>query len=452
MNSIAIGTVLESDVDEMVRRAGGRCNNVRTGSSEPTHADYIFDDAVIELKCIFEEGFSKSERQAKLAKLFEDQENPRPVVVLDPELLSEDQQRAYYNVLLTPIRTHVKKAATQTTATASEVGGDCARVLLILNVGYTGVDHTEFTRLVLKSARNDTSKIDAVVVGGIYHYGDGFESRIVCPFDMWPINVNRVFRGFPALKREWNDLCERVVTEAMLGTSAIPPNKLPIVDLTYEYGGITFVKPAPKMGKPSQFWASGRPRSNSSGIDICPPVGEVFPTFDLASWKEFKQGLRSSGFLKENYGLWREFAAAEQLKEHAAEEPLVPIRIAFRAFRSWCRARRRRLDDQSMFDYAVEQFDKEVRDRMLGALDLAGKTVVPVRHVHLIVEEIGQDCANDLASAYLLRESDDRTTGLPLFVHQRLFFKHALAVASAYAVMHDVPIVTYVRDKTYAWS
>jgi hypothetical protein len=153
MKCIAISTVTELDLDEVVRRAGGRCNNVRRGSAEPTHADYVFDDAVVELKCIVEEGFSKSERQAKLAKLFEDQNNPRPVVVLDSELLSEDQQRAYYNALLTPIQKHVKKAATQTTATAAEIGGGHARVLLILNVGYTGVDHTEFTRLVLKSAR-----------------------------------------------------------------------------------------------------------------------------------------------------------------------------------------------------------------------------------------------------------------------------------------------------------
>jgi hypothetical protein len=269
---------------------------------------------------------------------------------------------------------------------------------------------------------------------------------------MWPINVNRVFRGFPALKREWNALCEQVVTSAMLGTSAVPLDKLPIVDLTYEYDGVTYVKPAPKMGKPSQFWVSGRPRSNSSGIDICPPVGEVFPTFDLASWREFKQGLRSSRFLKEDYSLWREFAAEEQRKERATEEPLVPIRIKFEAFRSWCRVKRRLLNDESMFDYAVEQFDKEVRARMLSALDLVGKAVVPVLHVHLIVEEIGQDRAHDLASAYLSRESDDGTTRLPLFVHRRIFFEHALAVASAYAVMHNVPIVTYVRDKTYAWS
>ncbi len=210
MKSIAIGTVTEPDVDEMVQRAGGRCNNVRTGSSEPTHADYVFDGAVVELKCIIEEGFSKSERQAKLAKLFEDRENPRPVVVLDPELLSEDQQRAYYNALLTPIQKHVKKAAAQTAATAAEIGGDPVHVLLILNVGYTGVDHAEFTRLALKSARNNTTKIDTVIVGGIYHYGDGFDSYVICPFDMWPINVDRVFTEFSALKREWNALCERM--------------------------------------------------------------------------------------------------------------------------------------------------------------------------------------------------------------------------------------------------
>jgi hypothetical protein len=452
MKSIAIGTVTEADVDEIVRRAGGRCNNIRRGSAEPTHADYVFDDAVIELKCIVEEGFSKSERQAKLAKLFENHNNPRPVVILNPELLSDGQKRAYYNALLTPIQKHVKKAAAQTTATVAEVGGDHARVLLILNVGYTGVDHTEFTRLVLKSARNDTSKIDVVVVGGIYHYGDGFDSLIVCPLDMWPINVNRVFRNFPALKREWNALCEQMVTSAMLGTSTVPLDKLPIVDLTYEFDDITYVKPAPKMGKPSQFWVSGRPRSNSSGIETCPPVGVAFPTFDLVSWEEFRRGIRSSGFLKEDYSLWREFAAEEQRKERATEEPLVPVRIKFGAFGSWCRAKRRRLDDQSLFDYAVEQFDKEVRDRMFSALDLTGKAVVPVRHVHLIVEEIGQDRAHDLSSAYLLRERDQRTTGLPLFEHRRMFFEHALAVASAYAVMHDVPIVTYVRDKSYAWS
>lgn len=242
------------------------------------------------------------------------------------------------------------------------------------------------------------------------------------------------------------------MTAAILGTPSVPLNKLPIVDLTFVHEGTTFVKPAPNMGKPSQFWPNGRPRSNRSGISTCPPVGTAFPTFDLASWKQLRRALPTSYLLKEDYALWREFAATEQRKAHDLEQPLVPIRIDFKAFKAWCRTNRRRLYDQSMLDYAVEQFDAEVRERMFSALDLAGRSVVPARHVHLLVAEIGQDRANDLASAYLLREHDEHTTGQPLFEHRRLFFEHALAVASAYAVMHDVPLVTYVRDQTYAWS
>lgn len=450
MKSIAIGSVTEVDVNSVVEGAGGRCNNIRSGSNEPSHADYVFPDAVIELKLISEEGLSKTGRRDKLAALFS--RSTQPVIVLDPAVLPEETQNTYYNLLLGPVQTAVKKAAQQISETESEVGGTPARILLIINIGYTAVDHSEFKRLVLKSARNDTSKIDAVIVGGIYHYGDGFESFVICPFELCQINVGRVFSGFARLHSEWNKFCEKMITAALLGTSTTQFNRLPLVDLVYEHKGITYVKPAKQMGKASGFWIRGRPRANSTGSEQCPQVGVAFPVFDAPTWEKFHKEMPDSSFLRNSYAEWRIFSTREQSAVHDVEQPLVPVEMHFEPWISWCDEREVVMDDEAIFTYALEQLDANVRKLIFEACDLDEMRVLPSSYVHLVTEEIGQDCALDLSYAYLIGENVYGGARLSLFEHRRLFFEHALVLAATYAVRHCVPVLTFRRDQTYMWS
>jgi hypothetical protein len=71
MDYTRIGTVAEKDFDSVIKEAGG----VRI--EEPSSADYLLNEAVVELKLIEEEGLDKGTRQIKIAKLFRRQQPAR---------------------------------------------------------------------------------------------------------------------------------------------------------------------------------------------------------------------------------------------------------------------------------------------------------------------------------------------------------------------------------------
>ena len=144
MEYFRIKTVSEEDVDRVVDSAGGQ--RIREEGS----ADYLFKGAIMDLKLIQEEGFDKSTRQAKIASLFRITSPQSPVVVVNPNRLPHEDQRAYYNIVSGPIKTHIKKAAHQLDVTRRRYPGDSTRVLLILNVGYTALAPEEFSSVCLK--------------------------------------------------------------------------------------------------------------------------------------------------------------------------------------------------------------------------------------------------------------------------------------------------------------
>jgi hypothetical protein len=104
---LKIKKVSEVDFDRTVMEAGGARIN------ETDSADYIFGEAILELKLVEEEGLDKGTRQQKLANLFRPQQPLSPVVVIAPNRLDKVAARTYYNIIAGPIKTHVKKAAAQ---------------------------------------------------------------------------------------------------------------------------------------------------------------------------------------------------------------------------------------------------------------------------------------------------------------------------------------------------
>jgi hypothetical protein len=141
MDYARIGKLEENDFDAMVTRAGGqRLSPDHTREDRP-NADYALGEAVVELKLVEEEGLEKEERRRKVAEVFRSQQPDRSVVILRPDLLDDAAQRAYYSAMAGPIKGHVKKAAKQLQASATRLGNEPVRVLLLINNGYGALSH-----------------------------------------------------------------------------------------------------------------------------------------------------------------------------------------------------------------------------------------------------------------------------------------------------------------------
>lgn len=183
MNYIRINRIHEKDFDSIVEEAGGERIKPNGSGSKGDNADYILNEAIVELKFAREEGLIKESRRKKVAEIFRKSQLDRPVVVLDSKILSQKELRKYYNLMEQPIQTAVKKAAKQVHDTKLRIGTYSTRVLVIINDGYTAVSMEEFREVVGKTVRNDTSKIDYAVAGGIYYYSDRFDNYFFSRFD-----------------------------------------------------------------------------------------------------------------------------------------------------------------------------------------------------------------------------------------------------------------------------
>ena len=325
MEYIRISSISERDFDSIVLDAGG--SRLEMDSS----ADYHLNEAVIELKFVQEEGFEKGPRQAKLAALFRKQQPTAPVVVIDPDTLDETQSRNYYNIVATPIKGHIKKASSQLGETAKRYSPEATRVLIILNTGYTALNHDEFKSVCIKCVHNDTTKIDFVVCGGIYLHGDKFDYYLLPRFDLIPVNLNRPFPSYDLLLKAWNAFEERQATNMMMEAPLPGEGKLPVLDLAFEVDGVRYVKPAPAV--PSNVFPSGHaPRVNSSPIRTCPPVAIVFPSLGAQDWMAFKRALPYAPTLKATHADYQAFQQERETAESAPLKPFVTVPVTFQEF------------------------------------------------------------------------------------------------------------------------
>lgn len=451
MDYLKIGRITEADFDEMIVAAGGRRYVADHSAEQYPNADYILNEAILELKLIEEEGLNKNARQKKIAELFRLQQPERPVIVLSPDLLDEDSQHTYDNAMAGPIKTAVKQAAKQLQSTQTRLGDNRVRVLIAINVGYTALSHDEFRRIVLKRIRSDTRKIDCAVVGGIYHYSDKFDSYVIFPFEECPIIVGRRFSSFDALKLQWDAFTEALMTDVIKGTAARIFDKMPVIDLKYEINDVTYLKPAPRIGKPSDFWRDGRPRENSSGITMCPPVAQTFPDLDYDNWQRFKEQLPDEEFFKDTYEAWLDFRNRQDALLGTTTKPFVPVVVTCSEAIAWCHRNNCTLSVRRLCEYASSLFDQRVREVLRGAKCRSQCAILVPSYVYLLTEEIGQDKANDLSSISLVRETTSGTQRTELVRNARLFYEVGLALSAAYAVKYGVNTVMYDKDLTFAW-
>lgn len=452
-----VGRLNENDFDDIVVRAGGS-RLVRDHARETRpNADYAIGGAIVELKLVEEEGFDKTERQRKLAKLFREGQSDRPTIVLDPDRLSSDQQRRYYNIMSTPLKTHVKKAATQLEATAKRTGGQPSRVLLLVNNGYSALNADDFARIALKCVRNDTTKIDALITAGTYYYSDKFDMFMSFPFDLHPVNVDRPFTSFAALRRAWNAFAEGFMIALIQPDDQRVRDRLPVVDLSFEIEGVRLVKPTRKIGHDPSLWQKQRPRENSLGTERCPPAAVTFPQLTRADWEQCKSAMPSERFFRDTFEAWLQFSQAEE-QRHEREaknphQPFVRVRTAFSEFDAWCERESRARSARALCQFSAEVFTSAAKTLVGQARERTATSIVPPAYVLVRTEEIGQDVANDMGQVLLVREKgagDPQVTEVAS--NLRAFFPYSLRIGAAYAVKHGLAHLMYIRDRTYAWE
>jgi hypothetical protein len=290
---IRINRLTESDITAIVDAAGGVRYSADDSKEQRLNADYVINNAIVELKLVEEEGLEKDARQKKLSDLFVKYDTC-PVVVLDPKILSNEDQKKYFNILEGPIKTHVKKASKQLKSTHSRLPRDYKKILLIINNGYSALDMDEFRTIVEKCVKNDTNNIDYVICCGMYYYSDGFDSYVIAPFEIKAIYDNAEPEEFGAIQKSWNVFMDKLMTSFITEPDTNKHSKLPILDIEFEVNGISFVKPAPPFGSESNYWIAGRPRINSSNINECPVVGLAFPKLSKKSWNLIRDTIDDS--------------------------------------------------------------------------------------------------------------------------------------------------------------
>lgn len=448
MEAFRIRPITEADIRAVVQDCGGAVAHADADRRAERGSDFVVGKAAIELKLLDEDGFAKTERQTKLARLFRDEGFRAPVVVLDRENLSQAGRRAYDRIIEGPVKTAVASARQQLKQTRAERADTEASVLWVINNGYTAVGHDELVERVAHRVRNDTSGIDGIIVGGCYYHSDGFDS-----YFMWPLVYVAVTLQaapvFDLLLGAWHRFTEKFMHPSAMFEAGRGAVKGPVIDTQFDVDGITYVKPAPPLGGSSEFYLRGRPRKDSTGLKGCPPVALTFPGLTRAEWGRFRASEGSSGLL-DNYADWllrEQDARADGL----SLKPFLAVPITFADFRAWdgkipaTRA--------AIARFANHTFQQRVQAVLANARETGEGGLLPSRYILAVTDEIGQDRANDLSHIAKVRLPLQGERELePLVEDVRIFHEHAVALAAAYAIREGFAAVLWIRSTRYAWS
>lgn len=451
MEYFRLRRIEESDIETIVQNAGGRRAVPDESVEDDPNADFILNEVVLELKIVEEEGFEKAQRQQKLAELFSTNQPGRPVLIIDPQRLSPREAQRYYRILEQPIKGGVKKAARQLESTNQMNGGERRRVLVVINNGYSALSHEELKRVVVKCAKNDTSKIDYVVVGGMYHYSDLMDTYVFCPFECVGINFEGEFESFQLLKDKWHVFAQAEMTEVVMRTEEVRRQKYPVLDLEFDVGTIRCVKPAPQWGQRSGFYPKGRPRNNSTGIHTCPPVATLYPKFTQAEWDKLKADNISTGFLGESYTDWIQRKNRILNGVGTLLRPLVEVDVSHEALHEWIEAKGKSACEETIHEFSQWLFSAQVKAVIDQARELGQGQIVPSSYILLHAELIGMDEANDLMSIFDVSHVPGLERVCTLLLNARCTFLHGLAIAAAYAIKLNRTCVLYRKDLTYCW-
>lgn len=450
MNLFPMYTLSEADIDGIVAGAGGSRAHPDADQRNLMSADFLFDNTLIELKLLDDEGFSKPERQLKLAKLFLALDPDRPFVVLDPRNLTETDQRKYRGIVEGPLKSAVSKARDQLVQSRSEFPDAKGSILWVVNNGYMTLDHDTLQQVVANRVRQDTGNIDGVVVSGCYFHSDGFEGVVLWPMTYVPINAGYNFTAFEKLQDSWNIFAERFMTDVVRGKHAVG-RKLAVSDVTFDIDGVRFVRPAPSLGQSSDFFINGRPRANSSGIEKCPPVALIVPGLTRADHAIVLAAVGAADGPLVSYERWLDHVKdADQASEPT--KPLVLIPVSAEAWLIWCKDKGETPSLTALRSFAHDDFSRQMTALLANAQERKEGGVVLSSYMLAVTEEIGQDRGNDVSHIAAVRERLDGEPFIkPVVENLRMFHEHAVALAAAYSFSEGKGAVLWQKDRRYSW-
>lgn len=435
----------DRDIDFVVAQAGGRRAHEDSDRKDTRNSDYVLGRSVIELKLLDEERLEKPEAQAKIGLLFGALQPDRPVVVIDPTVIEQNDRYTYATIMQGPIRGVVRSARAQLKQSRKEIGEDVITVLFVVNNGFTAFTHEELLDHVVSRARNDTDEIDAVVVAGCYLHGDGFDTYALWPIDCVSIHEERPFIEFDALRSAWNELANRHMTEFVRGEHGLTAAKEAQSDIVFEWEGRVFVKPATPIGSESKFFGARRPRHNRLSIERVKHVAFTVPRFSPVEYRRVRAALRDEPLL-ENLDTWNDHVE-EALSRSTPLRPVVAIDISRGTWEAWKRRNPGCSGLESLRAAANVRYGVEAGKLMHAAKELHSGIVVPRRYIAVAVELIGQDANNDVSRIGVCTGEDVEW----IVLNARMPHFGALALAAAHALRLGLPNILWAHDLRYAW-
>ncbi len=438
MEHLNIIRITEKDFDQIIEDLGGKRLSEDESREERENADYILNDAIIELKIVEEDPSTKISTQDKLARLFSSEAE---TVIIDPLLLDKYGRRQYYRILETPIKSHVKKAARQLKSSQAANSLSGPRIAIVINNGLYAHTSEEFEETTFKCASNDTSAIDILLVGGVYYYSDTFKMYAFPRLSPYYINGKFDCKEVTSLITAWTKFVDDYMTRVILDVSA-KRTKEPVKDICFEKDDIRYVKPTPRLG-PSKFWSGrSRPRMDTTGIETCPPVGRIIPRFSLEGYEVAMREICDKEKLHNSYEEYAMWIRNEKERSQDRFCPVIDVELSL----SDCS----KSSYYELCDLATDRFDRDVRELADKVVEFS-ESHVALTYVLVVSREIGVDKANDIAWISIISEMPNLEKKCTVINGKRLKFEHALMLGSAYAVLHGCPQVYYIRDQKYMW-
>jgi hypothetical protein len=442
-----IRPVAESDLEAAIIKVGGRRAHEDAERRDKVGADFIIGSALIELKILEDDGLDKHERQEQLAGLFGPLQAASPVVVIDPYALSEADLRTYKTIMQGPIKSGIAHAKKQLSQSRLEHPTATCSVLMVVNNSFTALTHEELKNLVAERARNDTSRIDVVVVAGCYLHSDNFDSYALWPIDQVVLHPEHPFEDYQLLRKAWDSLSEAFMTAMVTGA---PGTKSPETDKIFEVDGVRYIRPATPIGGKSDFYVRGRPRLNSTGYEELPLVATTFPGLDEREWKRLASVIPEMRARFADYRAWRDHEHGAQAR-HEILKPFVPTPVTRGTFEAWRRKADAPYALEALYEHAAAVFHTRLRRLIADAQELSPTPRFDHQAIVVVTDEIGQDIANDVSAIALVTPPARSASARDLIGRQRLFYEHAVALAGAYAIKFGATTIYHHRNSRYAW-
>ena len=252
-SNLCVPRITESFIDAVVTKIGGR----RLSESEieacaGQNADYLFSDAVAELKIFEEDGLEKKARQEKIAKALSARFILPPEVDLNLKTIDPEARPIVKELLREPIAKAVRKAAAQIKNTKRGLNLPLfSGILIAVNNGYSSLQADEFENLVLTCMRRDTSQVDFALCVTLSHHAGSFDYYTFCRVQGHTTHAGLVVPHESSFISTVGELFNQRMTEmmqqAMTEQFSVEQHLPPVASIHFEGAGVSFVRQAPEV-------------------------------------------------------------------------------------------------------------------------------------------------------------------------------------------------------------